>query len=301
MNACRNCGSLAVKDLGFIGAVAPFFLKRVFNMECKFVPSPSPAKRFVQRLVLWPHIALSRIRRNAAFVEIQACTSCSFVQTKHAFADESLSNLYRDYRSQTYNRERIYYEPSYSKIADQVGSGHQEMQARIDTLTAWVRSRVVTNGQFSMLDYGGADGRFLPRLPGERYVYEISEVTPAEGITLIRNESDLGSYSYIQLAHILEHVSRPLEMVRRASQWLAQGGYLYIEVPQDFNKSSIEELVAGSYRGTVPIHEHINLYTVKSVAKLIESAGLQTVDQETAYMDLGWVQATVIRALAKRK
>jgi hypothetical protein len=90
-------------------------------------------------------------------------------------------------------------------------------------------------------------------------------------------------------------------MVRRASRWLAPGGYLYVEVPQEFNDSSIEELAAGTYRGTVPIHEHINLYTVKSVAKLIESAGLQTVDQETAHMDLGWVQATVIRALAKRE
>jgi len=30
---CRNCGSGNLRELGFVGEVAPFFLKRVFNME----------------------------------------------------------------------------------------------------------------------------------------------------------------------------------------------------------------------------------------------------------------------------
>jgi len=30
---CRICGSAEVKELGFIGEIAPFFLKRVLNAE----------------------------------------------------------------------------------------------------------------------------------------------------------------------------------------------------------------------------------------------------------------------------
>jgi len=300
MNKCRNCGSVEVRDLGFIGEVAPFFLKRVFNIETRTVSSAKPIKRFVQSITTAPQKAISRIHRNAAVVEIQACTTCSFVQTKHGFADESLNNLYRDYRSDTYNRERIHYEPSYRGIAEQVGSGHKETQTRIDTLTDWLRGKIVPGGDFSMLDYGGADGRFLPRIPGKKYVYEISDIAVADGIVPIRNESELNSYTYIQLAHILEHVSNPLELVKRVSRWLAPGGYLYIEVPQDFDNDRVNQLGTGTYRGSVPIHEHINLYTVRSIAKLMESAGFESVNVEAVFLDLGWTCTTNIRALGKK-
>jgi Methyltransferase domain len=300
LNACRNCGSTAVRDLGFIGEVAPFFLKRVFNMEIGFPRSSSPRKRLVQTVASLPQRMLARIRRTSALVEMEACTSCTFVQTKHPFDDEALGRLYRDYRSESYNRERIHYEPAYQTIAAEVGAGEQEMLARIESLTAWIGSRIAAADDFSMLDYGGADGRFLPRLAGRKYVYEISGVEPAEGIVSIRNESDLGSYSYIQLAHIMEHVPRPLELVRKVSGWLEPGGHLYIEVPQDFSERRIAEVAGGSYQGSIPIHEHINLYTRKSVVALIEAAGLCVVDAEVKVVNLGWIQTTTIRALGRR-
>jgi hypothetical protein len=300
MSECRNCGSAAIRDLGFVGEVAPFFLKRVFNLETRTVLSVTPAKRFIQAITTVPQKALSRIHRTAALAEIQACTSCSFVQTKHGFSDESLKNLYRDYRSDTYNRERIQYEPSYRRIAEQVGSGPKETETRIETLTAWLRDRIVPDGHFSMLDYGGADGRFLPRLPSDRkHVFDISDVAATDGVLSIRNEADLGAYSYIQLAHILEHVPRPLDMVRKVSRWLAPGGYLYIEVPQDFSDTKVSQMMAGTYRGSVPIHEHINLYTKTSITKLIESAGLQTSNVEAVSLDLGWMKTTNIRGLGR--
>ena len=301
MNACRNCGSTAVKDLGFVGELAPFFLKRVLHLENGFSSSATSGKRFIQGMVAGPQKVLSRIRRSVVMTEMQGCANCSFVQTKHPFEDDSLGNLYRDYRSAEYNRERIHYEPTYKNIADQVGTSPEEMQARIEPLTAWLSTRIARNGRFSMLDYGGADGRFLPQFPGSKYVYEISDIKPAEGIISIKKESDLASYSYIQLAHILEHVPRPLEMVRRVAQWLAPGGYLYVEVPQDWTQENIDRLIAGSYRGSVPIHEHINLYTLDSATKLIQSAGLEFVDAESASVDYGWIKATVIRAIGKSK
>jgi hypothetical protein len=300
MSECRNCGSIEVRDLGFIGEVAPFFLKRVFNMETRIVPSPHPVKKLIQAVTSQPAKVMSRLHRPAAMIELQACTACSFVQTKHGFADESLGNLYLDYRSDSYNRERIHYEPAYRSIAEQVGSSAVETEARIETLTEWLRDKIVTDSSFLMLDYGGADGKFLPRLPGNKFVYEISDTRPVNGITRISNEADLGAYSYIQLAHILEHVSNPLELVHKVSHWLLPSGYIYIEVPQDSSDHKINRLVDGTYRGSLPIHEHINLYTKKSVEKLLESSGLEVIKVEAVFLDLGWTKTTNIRALGRK-
>jgi hypothetical protein len=300
MFSCRNCGSVEVRELGFIGEVAPFFLKRVFHMETRTIPAGTPLKRVIQAMTLLPQMGISRIRRNAVLLEIQACTSCSFVQTKHGFSDESLNNLYRDYRSETYNRERIHYEPSYRSIASQVGSSQEEIDARIETLTSWLQNLIVPDSSFSMLDYGGADGKFLPRMAGDKYVFEISNIEPVPDVVSIKDESQLKLYSYIQLAHILEHVNQPLEMVCRVSRWLLPGAYLYIEVPQDFTDAKLSQLVAGTYSGVVPIHEHINLYNARSVEKLMSSAGLQLVRVEAVGLNLGWTNTTNIRALGRK-
>ena len=42
MGECRNCGAQATRDLGFIGEIAPFFLKRVLNLEYGLAPSGHP-------------------------------------------------------------------------------------------------------------------------------------------------------------------------------------------------------------------------------------------------------------------
>ena len=233
-------------------------------------------------------------------IEMQACVACTFVQTKHSFPDESLVNLYCDYRSDSYNRERIHYEPEYQSVAQQIGSSSVETETRIETLTTWLHDKIVADGDFSMLDYGGADGKFLPRISGRKFVYEISDVQPTDGMTLIRSESDLTAYSYIQLAHILEHISKPLELVQRISHWVLQDGHVYIEVPQDSPDRKVKQLVAGTYDGLVSVHEHVNLYTTTSVGKLLESAGLEVLAVEAFSLDLGWGKTTNIRALGKK-
>ena len=50
MGECRNCGAQTTRDLGFIGEIAPFFLKRVLNLEYNLAPSGHPLKRFLRRI-----------------------------------------------------------------------------------------------------------------------------------------------------------------------------------------------------------------------------------------------------------
>jgi hypothetical protein len=296
---CRNCGAQATKDLGFIGVVAPFFLKRVLNLEHDPAPSGHPVKSFLRKIGFFSK-SFQKIYGKSVLVEMEICTRCSFIQTKLPFSEEGIGRLYTDYRSDTYNRERIRYEPEYAAIASQPGSCTQEIEARTVGLTRWLTGKLNVEGNFSMLDYGGADGRFLPNLGGKKYVFDISDIAPAEGITRIRDESGLGSYSYIQLAHVLEHVSYPLVLTRKAASFLKDSGYLYIEIPVEISDETITRLGNGDKTIAVGIHEHINQYSLKSVTELFRSTGLSLVAAETELVDLGWIKTTIIRGLGRK-
>jgi len=296
---CRNCGKPVTKELGFIGNIAPFFLKRVLNLEYGLAPSGHPVKRLLRRLAFFSK-SFERIYGKSVLAEMEVCTSCSFIQTKIPFADEALGRLYADYRSDSYNQERIRYEPEYASIASQVGSCAQEIQTRTVGLTRWLTGKFNIESDFSMLDYGGADGKFLPNLPGQKYVFDISDIAPAKGIVRIKDESELGSYAYVQVAHVLEHVSYPLALTRKAASFLKESGYLYIEVPQEVSDEVITRIATSGKTVCLGIHEHINNYCVKSVTELVRAAGLSLAAIEAEAVDLGWIKSTIVRALGRK-
>ena len=177
MGECRNCGAEATKDLGYIGVIAPFFLKRVLNLEYGLAPTRHPLKRFL-RTIGFVSKSSQKIYGKSVLVEVEICKSCSFIQTKQPFSEEALGKLYADYRSEAYNLERISCEPEYAAMASQTGSCNQEIQARTGGLTRWLDGKLKVEGSFSMLDYGGADGRFLPNLQGKKYVFNIPISSP---------------------------------------------------------------------------------------------------------------------------
>jgi Methyltransferase domain len=298
MNRCRNCGATALHELGFIGNIAPFFLKRVYRVELVTRTSPHPVKRLIQKLTAFAQPLFSRIHPVAAAVELQSCLNCSFVQTKFPFQEEAIARLYSDYRSASYNKERCSYEPSYAAIAHHVGQHTEGGLDRITALTQWVESRINVK-DVAMLDFGGANGQFLPALHGDKYVFEISDIEPYQGVTRISDASLLQTYSYIQLSHVLEHVPEPLQMVKHVATYLAQDGYLLIEVPQDHSTALLKQLQTDGADFNIGVHEHINNYSVLSVQKLIEAAGLELVSIEAVPVESPVAKQDFVRALAR--
>jgi len=299
MDRCRNCGAANLRELGFVGALAPFFLKRVLNVELVTRTSSHRLKRLLQKLTAFARPMLARIHPTIAALELQSCLDCSFVQTKAPFTDEAIGRLYSDYRSNSYNAERCHYEPSYAAIANKVGQYQSGGFDRIDSLTEWLQGKVDLRGK-SMLDYGGADGQFLPAFEGDKYVFEVSNIEPARGVVRISDESLLRTYSYIQLAHVLEHVTEPLKMVKRVSNHLAEGGFLLVEVPQDLDSALLERLQTGRIDMYLLVHEHINNYCLLSVQKLIAAADLEVIFIEEIQIESPVAKQRYIRALAKR-
>lgn len=234
-------------------------------------------------------------------MEMQICLACSFVQVKHAFSDDALGRLYADYRSSSYNEDRIRYEPTYAALCNHVGIGDQEIKSRVGGLTAWLTGKIECDVNFSVLDFGGSDGRFLPTLDGSKFVFDISDIQPLPGIVRVDSEADLKTYDYVQIAHVLEHVPEPLALLRHASSFVKPSRYLYIEVPQELTDTQLAELKSGPVRLGLGIHEHINVYSTSAVTRLVEAAGLDPITIEAVPIDLGWVQGTIIRALCRKR
>ncbi len=301
MSKCRNCGDGELHDLGPIGMVQPFFLKRVFGMELRAPRSPNAVKQKIRDLVTLSMSLFSRVTTPFAFVEMQLCTHCFFIQTKIPFHDEDIMRLYWDYRSPAYNRERIHYEPEYAQIAAAVGQDRREISTRRSALSTFLHKGLQTSEAHTILDYGGADGRFIPDIPGSKFVYEISNMDPVSGVARIKSESELGTYSIVLFAHVTEHVTHPLNLVRKLSAYVEPGGYLYIETPQDISDQQRAELQYSAPCLDIGIHEHINYYCVPAVAALLEAAGFTVVAIESTPVDVGWAKSVHIRALGRKR
>lgn len=294
MDQCRNCGATEVRNLGSIGVLAHFFLKRVFRAELEFPKSQNRYKRLVQRVT---ERLIARIIRPVVSVEVQACQNCTFIQTRFPFADDALARLYVDYRSATYNDERIRFEPGYAAIADKLGDYIHDGNDRVMSLTTWLRSKNVEQVRM-MLDYGGADGQFLPDLPGKKFVYEISDIKPAPGVIRIGEKKNLETYDFIQISHVLEHVPNPLAMLQDAIGMLDKDGFLFVEVPQDLLPNELQEVANGTRM--VSIHEHINFYSAPAVTELLKSTGLKIIAVDTIPIESPAAKQFYIRSLAQR-
>lgn len=289
-----------MEDLGAIGKVAPFFLKRVFDMELRYPRSPNPFKQKIRGLASSALSLISRFPVHNAFVEMQLCRRCFFIQTRTCFHQDDIMRLYLDYRSPSYNQERILYEPSYASIADDVGQHEVEIHTRTAALKDFLNQNLTPNRAFTILDYGGSDGKFVPDFPGKKFVYEISDIDPIPGVTRIKSESDLSQYSLVLLAHVIEHVPHPLDLVRKVTSYIEPGGYLYLETPQEIADDDRNRFLHGASPFDIAIHEHINSYCKSAVTGLLESAGLNIVAVQTGQVDVGWARAVHIRALGRK-
>ena len=88
-----------------------------------------------------------------------------------------------------------------------------------------------------VLDYGGDRGQFIPESLGkEKYIFEISDALPVEGVTRIASEAVLRRHplDFIMVCHVLEHCSDQCATLRTFKE-LGHGteSLYYIEVPYE--------------------------------------------------------------------
>jgi hypothetical protein len=311
---CRNCGS---EDLGVIpdgGFLAPFFAYRVYGIrqscECVAKLRETPKVRFLNSLAQG---ALEKISLKSIYVDSSSfnlvdtaiCNECCFWSTAKKIDEELLNGLYLDYRSNAYNQDRERFEPGYAiDIAPFLG-GHDESASRVSALDHYLgslskRLNLDLDAIESVLDWGGADGRFMPSLfsRSRRYTYEISDAEPVHDVQKLASLPEFSEYDFIQVAHVLEHVSHPFDFLKKPISHLAPRGLLYLEVPLECNPSTV--LQDARHRLSFCIHEHMNRYTPTSLEVLVSAHGLKVLDSSEDEIDVIWCKAKILRLVARR-
>ncbi len=141
--------------------------------------------------------------------------------------------------------------------------------------------------KLSILDVGCGSGSFLELLNGGHYDKYGVDVNP-EAIRLCRSkgltvfdgdirEEDFGgkTFDVITLWHVLEHVSNPVGFMKRLGAIKKSNGIIVVSVP---NTDSLGFRAGKEWWFHTDAPRHLFLPNAASMAKLVDSAGMQIVD-----------------------
>lgn len=259
------------------------------------------------------------------------CTHCNFAFFNPRPDDNELSKLYSHYRGLEYQKRRFKTEKWYTKkINHLVGNGITEIRNRNNNLIEIIKKNNVPIKTIkNILDFGGDRGQFIPNIFKNvpKYVYEISEVTPIAGVKKInpfsmKNTDKLKQFDFIICAHVLEHVSQPVTIVRQLKQCAHNNTLFYFEVPVEFpvnyfSNTLIKDVVLSvflyspnSIKRFLPLfkipsrftmHEHINKFSVSSMKNLLIQEGFKITYINQKKLDFGWAKLNILSCMAEMR
>jgi SAM-dependent methyltransferase len=194
------------------------------------------------------------------------CPRCDLLFFDQRLDEMEVRRLYAGYRDEAYVLERTRFEPAYTGRHIQcVDIRNEVQQSRILGLKMEFAAQNRPLGR--VLDFGGGDG-WLTRnaFPdGDIEVFDLADggaVPPR------------GSFDLVVCAHVLEHVSFPVPLVRELMRFMRPGGLVYIEVPGPGQRppgTSVFE-----YMGPL-MHEHVSFFSGRAVVRLLHRCGLRPV------------------------
>jgi len=125
-----------------------------------------------------------------------------------------------------------------------------------------------------VLDFGCGEGKFLDRLQDrgwETYGIEPSTSVAFERHRRLDRPPQDGSFDFVILHHVLEHVIDPLEILRQLSGALRQGGVLFVGVPR------LDTLPRhGDFKYCIDGRHHVICLSHACLEGLLARAGLAT-------------------------
>jgi SAM-dependent methyltransferase len=223
--------------------------------------------------------------------DLYRCAACGLVAMEPMPTREELPGLYpAEYHN---------FSGSPNPVARFLLGRYQRRQADI------CRRHLPPGGTF--LEIGCATGDVLAELVDEFPVVrgiELSEeacaVARRRGLdvfcgTLEEFETD-ERFDVVFMSHVIEHVLDPVATVARIAELLRPGGVLYLETP---NVGSLDARLWKQRWGLIHYPRHLYLFDRTTVARLLESAGLQPEGVHWEPNSCGWA-LSVQSALRRR-
>ncbi len=224
-------------------------------------------------------------------VNLVQCQSCKFIFYNPRIDNEETVRLYSGYRSPEYQRMRYASEPWYTEKFNVELASPESYDRRRKILGPILRNHIRERSIRRVLDYGGDRGDLVVGLieGAEAFVFDISGISPAEGVTSTTNPAECKPDLIIN-SNVLEHVGFPNRFMEDVVKIAPVGSLIFLEVPCEspFGLARIARRIAQvavialtrpalarqiiSPGSLCMMHEHINYFTERSLAALMRSA-----------------------------
>jgi 2-polyprenyl-3-methyl-5-hydroxy-6-metoxy-1,4-benzoquinol methylase len=224
--------------------------RRSPSSPCKICGSASPLFGVVDFNKNCAETKGVRLPVSGAPVYYRKCSTCGFV-----FTDEFDDWSHGDYEAHIYNQDYVTVDPDYVEARPRANA------QLIGKLFGHAR------GEVSCLDYGGGNGKLaeLLREAGFARAETFDDFHPEQ------QARPAGPFNLVTCFEVFEHTPDPKALVAKLSAALADPGLvLFSTLLQPVNIDAID--VSWWYIG--PRNGHISIHSKKSLATLLQSAGL---------------------------
>lgn len=205
-------------------------------------------------------------RRGGPLVTL-CCESCGLIFNDPIPGDDELRDFYSD-------RYRIEYKGRFQPRPRQVARSFRRASALFRDHGSLVQKHR------RVLDVGAGSGEFV--FLAKQLGFDVTGIEPNLGYVDYCRESlglDLlpksifecdfakGSFDFIRINHVLEHLNKPMEVLALLRHWLKDDGVLFIEVP------NIEEYIGTKAYSSLFHYGHIFNFNPVNLRALAASAG----------------------------
>jgi SAM-dependent methyltransferase len=216
------------------------------------------------------------------------CTSCCFIYSIYSRDHRILDNIYTEvYRGENVSWRKKTNEDIFREVTE-LPESESETKFRVKWIKRTI-SDVRTNGKtvertpmtpYAMLDIGGGTGIFAYEFQDEEWISHVIDadhsgqfIEDRLGIPFIAKKYEPLSFDckfdLITLIFVLEHLEKPLEVLRQLHEDMSLGSFLYIEVPDAicFDLKPPGDDIFNSC--------HLWMFTPKTLTTLLNVAGYE--------------------------
>jgi hypothetical protein len=155
------------------------------------------------------------------------CQACETGFFSKRYNDKEMAGIYRDYRGEIYLKIRSKWEPWYTSRYNQNHDSQAWINSRKESITNFLSSVGILKCN-AITDVGGDRGQYIPEITSKKIVIDISEKVLHGDVQRVRRIEDSPKVDLILYAHVLEHVTNPIQELKKLFE---KSNQVYVEVP----------------------------------------------------------------------
>jgi hypothetical protein len=250
-------------------------------VNCRGCSSPSTAQLKTKIAPFVSERMLNGLRES----NVIECLSCGLLWVDVEPTNEDLNRYYKNYWQEEYISHREKHEPN---LRDRHAHLLQPRNMRESV------EKFIGRPPKKVLDIGGGSGEETPYV-GKATVH-VFDVAPRVAVHGVKHVDCVEqTYDLVVMAHVLEHVPHPKQLLNFAVTTCDPSGYMYIEVPDEASTYGTRPRLAKVAEQRKEWHEHLTYYDPCSLTMLVRSCGVEVVKLE----QFSWKGGPIIRMVGR--